>query len=115
MAKLDNDKEIGLFVPEKQTLYIIKATKWNVPQLNMDRIRKILMARGILDFGHVAIGGGSVKDISAYYPVRMTVQQAKDKGFAIEELYGSETEKRRVEATDEKPEENKGPGMFKKK
>lgn len=108
------DKDIGLFVPAKQTLYIIKSTRWTVQQLNMDRIRKILMARGILDFGHVALTGNT-KDIANYFPIQMTVKQAKDRGFQIEELFASEIEKHRVEKVDEKIEEKVGNGRFKKK
>lgn len=107
---IDTDK--GLYVPAKGTLYILKSTKWTNTQLVIDRLRKVLLAKGILDIT-ASLLSGDKREVASFVPVIMTVKDAKSKGYIIEELFGTETEKRRVEKAEE-PEKRPGLGRFKK-
>lgn len=112
---MPQEEETGLFLPATSTLYLIARTKWTNKQMSIDRIRKILLARGLLNFTGASLSG-SQKDIGLYLPQMMTLKEAETKNFKIEYLYGSETEKTRVENQPAQPSQTSKPvGIFKKK
>lgn len=113
MAK---DTEIfGLFIPAEEKLFIILETQWTNHKTSLDSLRKILLARGLVDFSAVNLSTSrdNTSEITKLMPKIMSVAEAKQKGIPIEEVAASALEAKRQAA---KPEEvRKGNGMFGKK
>lgn len=112
MSNYQDDTK-GLYVPSVETLYVMANTKWANHQLDIDRLRKILLAKGILNFQSQSLTGNKV-GMSTKIPVIMSVKDAKAKDYKIEEIYGTSIEKKRVEESSSQ-EQKQTVGRFKKK
>jgi hypothetical protein len=113
MAK---DTEIfGLFIPAEEKLFIILETQWTNNKTSLDSLRKILLARGLVDFGIVNLSTArdNTTQVQKLMPKIMSVAEAKRKGYPIEQVAASALEAKRQAAA--VPEEPKGNGMFGKK
>ena len=107
---MTKDSEVwGLFIPSEDKLFVIKETRWTDKNRSLDRLRKMLTARGLVDFAGLHVG----KDKAKVIPRIMNLTEAKQKGYEIVELPASEMEAKRTIVQDtvaEKPAK----GFFKK-
>lgn len=113
MAK---DTEVfGLFIPAEEKLFIILETQWTNHKTSLDSLRKILLARGLVDFSAVNLSTArdNTAQVGKLMPRIMSVAEAKQKGHPIETVAASALEAKRQAAAPEEP--RKGNGMFGKK
>lgn len=88
--------QIGLYIPAHNKLFIVKKTRQLEDKLAIDKLRKVLLGRGYLDFQHLVASNSSENEKKAYNPIFMSVKEAKDKSIEIEEVIVSDTDWRRT-------------------
>lgn len=86
--KLDQTTK-GWFSPLTKTLYIVYETKLNKNNIsNLERLRKILLMRGAFDLRKLGNTQGvdSTKRVDSITPKIMTVKEAINNNYEIEEV-----------------------------
>lgn len=115
---LSNNGPVGLYVPKLGKFFYIKETtigKIINNKIGIDRLRKILLAKGLLDFSVETIKGNNPSDLKGTNPIIMNLADAKKANYTIEEIYASEAEAKRAQQEKSNQEITNGTGtLFKK-